>query len=371
MKKMLMTLLLVTIVTAVSFARVPTRESDEELSREMASATAALEQGDNSVFMPDDEKVWRNGDYECNKVKVMGDNDKVSHLGFVTDPRGDDWESNNPFYYEVKVVKGVPRVLNHKGFTVKHQMIGEWDLIVFRNAKGAVVDVLIGSDERPRYEDLMRDRQAMLNGVWVSARGDTASLGNEPGARYDGCPGAYQLEETENGWQILFAHNRMKVVDMPVVTKKEDPQTGVITYYGDGKPISKEEYEFIMSRPCGYGGHGALLGPIVWDIQPSADLKKIDVKLTEPYDKEQDFRVSPFDEEQFTLSWVRSLYPGMKGRWAVASVRPLTRRMLRDVSKSGLRDLLADLNSRQGKPAVMSAVEKLNKSLVTTMLSEK
>ncbi len=371
MRKLLMTLALVAFVTTLSFARIPIQASEGErmLNEEMASAVASLEQGDNSVFKDGNGTSWRNGDYECSVVSCIDEKDRVSHLGFITDPRGENLEGR--YYYEVKLVKGAPRVLNHKGVTVKHQKIGCWDLIVFRNASGGVLDVLIGSDDRVRQENLMRDRQAMFNGVWVSARGDTATLGRPVGERYGLCPGDYELEEVENGLQLLFAHDRMKVVRMPDLTKKEDPQTGIVTYYGDGNPISKEEYEFILSRPCGYGGHGALLGPIAWGIKPSADYQKIDVNLITPFDKSQDFRYSPFDEAQFTLSWVRSFYPDMKGRWAVASMRPLTRRMLASVDKAGLRAILADIASRHPKGTALTAIEKLNKSLVTTMLGEK
>ncbi len=341
------------------------------IDEELASAKAALTQGDNNVFLADDNSVWRNGDYECRKIKCVDENDRVTHVAFVTDPRAEDFDERGKCYYEVKVVKGVPRVTNHRGFTVKHQKIGAWDLIVFRNAAGGVVDVLIASSAQLRYGEEMLDMQAMLNGVWVSARGDTATLGKplERGSLV--CPGEYYLEKVDDGWKLAFAQNRMKVVRMPDISKEVDPNTGEVIYYADGKRISKDEFEFIASRPTGYGGHGALLGPIVWSITPTADGKQIKVNLDEPYNKDQDFRYSPFDEEQFTLSWVRSLYPGMKGRWAVASVRPLTRRMLSNLNKAALRQILADIASRHPKGTGLTAVEKLNKSLITTMLVEK
>ena len=76
-------------------------------------------------------------------------------------------------------------------------------------------------------------------------------------------------------------------------------------------------------------------------------------------------------DEKFDLTWVRSVYPGYKGRWAVASVRPLTRNMLRQFDKATLRAMVKGINARHTRDKKFSAIEKLNKSLINTMIAEK
>ena len=88
------------------------------------------------------------------------------------------------------------------------------------------------------------------------------------------------------------------------------------------------------------------------------------MELTEPFSEELDAFYSNFREEKFTLKWVRSPYKGLKDRWAVLSMRPITSGMLAFCDKATLQLMLKYLNGRKSP----TDIEKLNKSLIKTMI---
>ena len=349
---------------------------EQVLKSRFENREASSARGDNDVFVYGNHIEWRNGSTRCSKGSIMGEDDVVEQIGFQLDDV-EDWDRSK-HYYEVKMVNNTPRVVNRKGITVKHEVVGDWDLIVFRNRQGAVVDVAIGCEPGRIDDEMMLDQMAMLDGVYASERGDTAVFGPDMVLeRYSACPGNYRVSDyyegnkvpAKDGTLVFFAERRMKEVSMPRISQRYDESTGVMHYFANDKEISKDEYDFIASRPAGYGGHGALLGPIVWKVKTTAT--GLAVELMQPYDKDQDWRYSPFDQDKFNLKWVRSIYPGLKGRWAVASVRPLTRGMLQGLSKTTLRAIVKGIDARHTRNKTYSAIEKLNKSLINTILTQK
>ena len=116
--------------------------------------------------------------------------------------------------------------------------------------------------------------------------------------------------------------------------------------------------------PTGYKGHASLLGPLWWDVKPQGN--DLAVALEEPFQEELDAFYSNFRDEKFTLKWVRSPYKGMKDRWAVLSMRPVTRGMLALCDTAALQQMLKYLNARKSP----TNIESLNKSLINTMLKE-
>ena len=55
----------------------------------------------------------------------------------------------------------------------------------------------------------------------------------------------------------------------------------------------------------------------------------------------------------------------------MASVRPLTRGMLQGLSKTTLRAIVKGIDARHTRNKTYSAIEKLNKSLINTILTQK
>ena len=179
-------------------------------------------------------------------------------------------------------------------------------MIVFRNLKGPVLDVALRCKGDP-YEEVKADMQDMINGVWVGASGDTVVLGPIEGYDSNWLPGAdYELSyEPRNREQqgsrelvLQYVPERMKRVHMPMPSKQVD-ENGVTHYYADGKETSRNEYEFLMSMPSGYGGHGSLHGPLLWWVKPQGN--DLVVELNEPFVEEIDAFYSNFRDEKLWL----------------------------------------------------------------------
>jgi hypothetical protein len=89
------------------------------------------------------------------------------------------------------------------------------------------------------------------------------------------------------------------------------------------------------------------------------------VELAAPFDESLDAFYSNFRDEKFTLKWVRSPYNDNPDRWAVLSMRPVTRGMLSVFDKDALRHMLSYLNSRTNR----TDIEELNKNLINTIVN--
>ena len=347
-------------------------EINAKIEAIMAEAKLKFKQGDNDVFKLDQKTEWRNGAQCCRVVECYNEKDEPDHVGFLLE-ECDDWESSE-HYYEVKLVKGTPRVINKKGVTVKHEVAGRWDMVVFRNASGAVLDVVLrktSSDDDEAAADL-RD---MINGLYAGTgnnAADTVMFGAVHGVSDSWLPGAdYRLDyldyskgrpEYKDDLLVAYYPERMKRVHMPEPSMRVD-EDGVTHYYADGREISRDEYEHLRSMPTGYRGHGSLHGPLWWIVKPQGN--DLAVALTQPFQEELDAFYSNFRDQKFKLKWVRSPYKGMKDRWSVLSMRPITRGMLVYCDKSALQQMLGYLNARK----MPTDIEKLNKSLLNTIVN--
>ena len=370
MKKFILLALMLGLMMTVN-ARV---NNDAEIEAVMADAKLKFQQGSNDVFLPDNNIEWRNGVQYCSVVSCYNEKDEPDHVAFLVE-ECDDWESSE-HYYEVKLVKGKPMVVNQKGVTVKHEVAGRWDMLVFRNAAGAVLDVALLKQQNYTLndEECIADLKDMINGVYVGTgknASDTVVFGPVYGCDRSFLPGAdYGMEyrTISDGTPILndflrvvYYPERMKRVHMPTPSTKVDGN-GVTHYYADDKEVSRDEYEFLLSRPNGYKGHASLHGPLWWLVKPQGN--DLAVKLTEQFQEELDAFYSNYRDEKFSLKWVRSPYKGMKDRWAVLSMRPVTRGMLALFDKAALQQMLKYLNGRK----TLTDIERLNKSLINTML---
>ncbi|MBR5638331.1 MAG: hypothetical protein IKW83_01070 [Muribaculaceae bacterium] len=347
-------------------------ENDAKIEAVMADAKLKFKQGDNDVFMPDNNIEWRNGTPYCGVVSCYNEKDEPDHVAFLLE-ECDDWESSK-HYYEVKLVKGKPVVVNQKGVTVKHEVAGRWDMLVFRNAGGAVLDVVLRKTDKYDEEDAA-DLRDMINGVYAGTgknATDTVMFGAVYGVANSRLPGEdYKLEYMDysdgtpklvDRLHVAYFPERMKRVHMPVPSQKVD-KNGVTHYYADDREISRDEYEHLRSMPTGYKGHGSLHGPLWWTVKPQGN--DLAVELKEPFQEELDAFYSNFRDDKFTLKWVRSPYKGMKDRWAVLSMRPVTRGMLAYCDKATMQQMLKYLNARK----TPTDIERLNKSLINTMVN--
>lgn len=352
------------------------KERDAEIEAIMVDSKLKYKQGSNDVFKLDDNTKWKNGMYDCNVDCFYDKNDIAVGKSFYLNC-ADDERMFEKHKYDVELVKGKPVVVNKKGVTVKHEVAGRWDMLVFRNASGAVLDVALLKQENYTIndEECIADLKDMINGVYAGTgknSGDTVVFGpvyGDDGGFYPGADYRMEYRYNSDGRPVLydFLHvayypERMKRVHMPVPSVQLD-DNGDPHYFADGKEISRDEFEFLRSRPTGYRGHGSLHGPLMWKVKPQGN--GLAVELTGPFDEELDAFYSNFRDEKFTLKWVRSPYKGMKDRWAVLSMRPVTRGMLALCDKATLQQMLKYLNSRKSP----TDIEGLNKSLINTIVN--
>ncbi|MBR5117275.1 MAG: hypothetical protein IK100_01360 [Muribaculaceae bacterium] len=381
MRKLFLLAIALCAFFAVNATSRSDKDKDAEIEAVMADAKLKFKQGGDHVFNPEScsycDINWRNGAYGCNVVIIGVDNNSEDHLGFMLE-ESKDWDErySSSHFYEVELVKGKPTVTNQKGVTVEHKLAGRWHILVFRDAKNNVLDVALRKMSSDYYEETLADMRDMINGVYVGTgknASDTVVFGAVYGEGHSRLPGAdydinYPLLKggmpiSDLSLQVAYCPERMKRVHMPEPSKKMD-ENGVMHYYADGKEISREEYEHLSNRPDGYKGHGSLHGPLWWKVRPQGN--DLAVELECPFDEDLDAFYSNFRDDYFTLKWVRSPYKGMKDRWAVLSMRPVTRGMLVFFDKATLQQMLKYLNGRK-KP---TDIEKLNKSLINTMLRE-
>ncbi len=367
MKKIILLALALCCTMGVD-ARVNKSEKTSRLNAMIADSKLEFRKSDKAVFLPGMEIEWRNGVEGCRVVNCYNENDEVDHLGFLLDGSDDPDSSNR--YYEIMMYKGKVLTYRPNDAFAYHREAGQWDMIVFRNLKGPVLDVALRC-KGDLNEEVKADMQDMINGVWVGANGDTVVLGHIKGYDSNWLPGAdYELSyEPRNREQqgsrelvLQYVPERMKRVHMPMPSKQVD-ENGVTHYYADGKETSRNEYEFLMSMPSGYGGHGSLHGPLLWWVKPKGN--DLVVELNEPFVEEIDAFYSNFRDEKFTLKWVRSPYNDNPDRWAVLSMRPVTRGMLVFFDKAAMQQMLKYLNGRKSP----TDIEKLNKSLIDTIVN--
>lgn len=373
MKKIIILALIACCMMGIDARVNPTSKRDKsaDIDAVMAEAKLKFTQGTNNVFLPDDNTRWRNGMYYCHVENYYDKHDNAVGRAFYLNYYDEKLSSKH--YYEVKLVKDKPTVVNLKGVTVKHEVAGRWDMIVFRNSSGAVLDVIL--KKKDVYDDgTVDDLRDIINGVYAGTgknASDSVVFGAVYGDKGYRLPGAdYKLEYQEfderpklfDKFRVAYFPERMKRVHMPVPTMEVD-DNGVTHYYGDGKEITRDEYEYLRSTPNGFGGHGSLHGPLWWLVKPQGD--GLAVELTGPFQEELDAFYSNFRDETFTLNWVRSPYKDMKDRWAVLSMRPVTRGMLHLCDKTMLQQMLKYLNARKNP----TDIENLNKSLINTMVN--
>ena len=282
------------------------------------------------------------------------------------------------------------------GSRVSHEQMGGYDLLVFRNAQGAVTDVLI-RHERPfengsEEERMERDYKEQLDGLYENEIGKSVFGSSKflpTDEQVDGDPGDYRVS-------LQSPMRSLGVRDLTQETSPTKKDDGVYVIFGEGRIRNNPVPAYIVNErgekeppPPGYGGHAAIVGPIVWKVKLSKDGLSCEIVHQEEYvDHHPDF------PQKFELRRVTSAYPDAHGIYEIASRRPLTRPMLKRYPKSALRLMRNEILARHGytfanaelkayfskqawyKPRnnqnpKLSDIEKLNTSLIKTIEAEK
>lgn len=214
------------------------------------------------------------------------------------------------------------------GMRVTHEQTGDYRMLVFRDAQGAAVDILLA--ETPDRRQIAQALHDQLDGVYENETG-TSVFGNsnflKKGEIYSGDPGAYDIKTNKHSDlptdTIVFGHGRISRPPMPDYI--EGP---------DGKKTSP---------PPGYNGYASIAGPILWTVRLNGDgIDCHETQAAKYVDKWPDFG------KDFHLRRIRNAYEDVAGIWAIASMRPLARGMLERYDKATLRLMRNEVYARHG-----------------------
>ena len=297
---------------------------------------------------------------------------------------------------------------DNKNLTITHEITDTWDMLVVRNVKtSAVEDIfLLDTNENPNGSQFQQDIYDLLDGVYalasVEKEAHKVHSWSTDGKAYFGSVWFFEnpRQESDPGvymymgdGTIEFGEGRMKNVPEPPMPKFEVRQgdDGRPHYYMDDVELPNEEVwnrerEEHLPMP-GHGGHGAIMGPTSWHLQLTENGMKVKADLQEY------IAYYPCFGEEFTLTKERGAYEGIGGVWPVASVRPLTRGMLKMMTKEGLQLMLNEIYARHGqsfkdakvqkyfdaqswykkakKPSALTPIEKLNESFLKSFIKTK
>ena len=296
---------------------------------------------------------------------------------------------------------------DEKGSTVRYQTVGPWKLLVFYDPSGKPTDLLYASnDSKYNWANPSLDYQTVLNGVY-SLKECNADISEEnmKKASYtkmvfgdnwyipkaedtfedyrSNDPGVYMLRTEGGPHHLLMGFHRHKKVPLPPIPHLERRVIdGEECYFADGVRIPREQYrEYEAMMAPGYNGNAAEGSPAEWDVELTIEGMTVKARPTQYIWYHPDFGTS------FTLTKDCSAYGfDIPGRWAYASVRPLTRYMLSLVSKEILVLMRGEIYARHGdtfknpetqkyfdaqpwykkssKPVVLTDIERLNVALI-------
>lgn len=163
--------------------------------------------------------------------------------------------------------------------------------------------------------------------------------------------------------------------------RPEDNFTALSILYGEGRVSHGDPSSPNYDKMPGGGGAGALMGPMMWRVTATVDGLLVNVVHDEPFVDHQ-----PRVADGSRLTYLQNPYQGLPGRWAVASVMPLTHQVLRLLPSEVLTLMRGEIYARHGdtfsnpktqayfdaqpwykksgKPVVLTDVERFNYALI-------
>lgn len=236
-----------------------------------------------------------------------------------------------------------------KGYaTTRYQWCNQ-EILVTRHARsGQVTDIWIafdgGSDEIDRLHE------TLLRGIYQNATG-YAAFGSQ-----DFEPRDYFADDDytrhDPGEEIFFKHS---------IGPK-----GIV--YNDTIEWGSKRIQQVNApagAPPGWGGSGAFSGPSVWKVNfegSALHVQELHAAHNAP--------TSPAFGKDFKLKRVRGPYAHTSDPWAIAAQEPLTRGQLKLLTPQLLREILAEMKRRHADGSALWPMERLNQSLIQTLLAE-
>ncbi|MBR5087319.1 MAG: YARHG domain-containing protein [Muribaculaceae bacterium] len=325
------------------------------------------------ILKDDTQQFWTDGLYLISTMH----NPYYKDREYNPDNRGQievECESNRQIDPEMTIATrdlditgGKVKERGQEALTVTVEMLGQYKMLVYRNAQGAPIKAYYHIDfENVNDYTWTHFFHYILDGNYQLASGSNAVFGFKQdfyeGNTYDTDPGIYRFE-----------------------INPETKNIGII--YGEGRVSHGDPSSSNYGLMPGGGGAGAIMGPMVWQVKPTKQGLDTKVAVDETF---VDHRPR-LDKGDNVLTKVQCPWQGVDGKWAFASVIPLTHEMLKLFPKDVLELMRAEIYARHGdtfksaenqnyfnqqpwykksgKPVVLTDIEKFNVALIKQVMA--
>lgn len=272
-------------------------------------------------YLTDKQHTWSDGLYIFDMS--LGDEGYLSLSGFTTASEMEHFDFIGPLY----VKNGKVLVEDKPQVRVNVEQLGDFVMLVERDKAGKPVRAYYRVPEGNREND-----------SWVMY------INNLFMGHYTTADGA----DVVFGPRMPFYSGKEYNTDPGIFCFKYDYNYAALFISYGGKRVSRGNPDRVkdgISMP-GEGGAGALMPPMIWAIQPTVAGLDVVVVHDEPY--VDHYPSIGRQNDQVGLTWVESPFKDLPGRWAIASVIPLTHTLLKLLPKEVLTLMRGEIYARHG-----------------------
>lgn len=215
-----------------------------------------------------------------------------------------------------------------QGTRVTTEQVAGRVMLVMRDAQGKPFKTFYHLDYDHEYQGGLWTLllPQLFNGNYTTPAGENAIFGprqeHYTGSKYSHDPGVF------NGYRFIPGKRQINIL------------------YGSGRVSGGDPSDPKWGKMPGGGGAAAIMGPMEWVITPTLDGLQAKVLHDEPFVEHMPPIGKSGDTVQLTM--VQQPFNDLPGKWAFASVFPLTHKMLELYPKEVLTLMRGEIYARHG-----------------------
>lgn len=279
-----------------------------------------------------DNQRWSDGRYSVVTAFDADNNQIEFYYEDVYEPNVDILPSHMLKVKGDKVTTtGAPRL------SVTVEQYGNYSMLVYRNAKGEPVYAFYGMTN----DQIADHRQEififyLLAGNYLLKDGEHSIFG----VTQDFYEGNKYYSDSDPGIFSYYVYPDYSSIDI---------------IYGGGRMSHGDPSSPNYDRMPGGGGAGAIMGPMRWNVKFTQQGLDVTVVDDEPF---VDHYPRLDNKGVNVLKKVQSPWQGVEGKWAFASVFPLTHQLLKLFPKDVLKLMRAEIVARHGGSFSDAGIQK-------------